>query len=230
MDRGLFIAAAGMRAEQTRQDQLTNDLANAATAGYKRDRTTTTTFGDVLLSATRDGRAVGAVGLGPYADQTVTDLRAQPVRETGEPLDLAIEGDGYFAVQTPQGVRYTRNGQFTTSPQGTLADARGNQVLGQGGAPIPVDAQGRVEAGAVGVFSLTDPRKVGEGQFQGTAAGQAPGVVRQGALEGSGVDPTTAMVDMIASLRSFEAGQKSITTIDETLQKAATQVGSATGN
>jgi flagellar basal-body rod protein FlgF len=230
MDRGLFIAAAGMRAEQTRQDQLSSDLANAATPGYKRDRTTQTSFGDMLLRNTRTGADVGRVGLGPYADQTHTDLTANPSRETGEALDFAIEGDGFFALQTDAGVRYTRGGQFRVSPAGTLADARGNQVLGPGNQPIQVGADGRVDPTELGVVALTDPVKRGEGLFEGTAAGNAGvGVVRQGALETSGVDPTRAMVDMIASLRAFEAGQKSITTIDETLGRAASQVGDTRG-
>lgn len=219
-----------MRAEQTRQDQLSSDLANAATPGYKRDRTTQASFGDLLLRNTRTGQEIGRVGLGPYADRTNTDLTAQPSRETGEPLDFAIEGDGFFALQTPAGTRYTRGGQFSVSPTGTLADARGNQVLGRGGGPIRVGADGQVDPAQLDVVALTDPVKRGEGLFEGTPAGAAGvGPVRQGALETSGVDPTRAMVDMISSLRAFEAGQKSITTIDETLGRAATQVGDIRG-
>jgi flagellar basal-body rod protein FlgG len=230
MDRGLSIAAAGMVAEQARQDQLSGDLANAATPGYKRDRTTQTSFGEVLLSNTRDGRAVGTVGFGPYADATTTDLRPQASRTTDEPLDFAIQGEGFFQVRTPDGVRYPRNGQFTTSAAGLLVDRSGNAVLGAGGGTIRVGADGRVAPGAIGVVELRDARKVGEGFFTGTPAGAAAGTVRSGELEGSGVDPTRAMVEMIASLRSFEAGQRSITTIDGTLGRAASQVANPTGN
>lgn len=230
MDRGLYVAAAGMRTEQVRQDQLANDLANTATPGYKRDRTTQTSFGDLLLTNTRTGAQVGRVGFGPYANATATDMRPQTSRETGEPLDFAIEGEGFFQVRTGDGVRYARSGQFSVSPRGTLADGAGNDVLGAGGQPIAVGADGTVDPARIGIVALTNPTKGGEGLFDGTPAGAAPGVVRQGALETSSVDPTRAMVDMIASLRAFEAGQKSITTIDETLGRAASQVGSATGN
>jgi flagellar basal-body rod protein FlgG len=231
MDRGLYVAAAGMRAEQVRQDQLSSDLANAATPGYKRDRTIQTSFGDLLMQNTRTGDVVGRVGLGPYASATVTDIRPAAARQTDEPLDFAIEGDGFFAVRTPQGTRYTRAGQFGTAADGTLTDASGNAVLDRGGRPIRVAADGTVPADRIGVTMLTNPVKRGEGLFEGTPAGTAgAGAVKQGALEGSGVDPTRAMVDMIASLRAFEAGQKSITTIDETLGKAASQVGSASGS
>lgn len=231
MDRGLYVAAAGMRAEQVRQDQLAGDLANAATPGYKRDRTVQTAFGELLMSNTRTGAPVGTVGLGPYVEATVTDIRPSAARETGEPLDFAIEGDGFFTVQTADGPRYARSGRFTAAADGTLTDPTGNAVLGRDGQPVRVGADGTVAADRLGVTLLTDPVKQGDGLFAGTPGG--PGVlgpVRQGYLEGSGVDPTRAMVDMIASLRAFEAGQKSITTIDETLGRAASQVGSATGS
>ncbi|WP_320669661.1 flagellar hook-basal body protein [Patulibacter defluvii] len=229
MDRGLYVAAAGMIAGQVRQDQLAGDLANAATPGYKRDRTTQASFGDVLLSNTRSGQAVGPVGYGPYADAVTTDLRPQALRETGEPLDFAIAGEGFFAVRTPDGVRYTRNGQFQSSARGTLVDAFGHDVLGPGGAPVRVDGEGRADPRAIAVVALAGPRKAGEGLWTGRPAGAADGRVQQGALEGSGVDPARAMVEMIAALRAYEAGQKSITTIDETLGRAATQVGNAGG-
>ncbi|MEV4422499.1 flagellar hook-basal body protein [Patulibacter sp. NPDC049589] len=231
MDRALYVAAAGMRAEQVRQDQLSSDLANAATPGYKRDRTVQASFGDILLANTRTGAVVGRVGLGPYAAQTVTDIRPAAARETGEPLDFAIAGDGFFAVRTPEGTRYSRSGQFSASAAGLLTDAAGHEVLGRGGAPVRVGADGTVPVADLAVTMLTNPVKRGEGLFDGTPAGPAgAGAIKQGALEGSGVDPTRAMVDMIASLRAFEAGQKSITTIDETLGRAASQVGSATGS
>jgi flagellar basal-body rod protein FlgG len=230
MDRGLYVAAAGMRAEQVRQDQLSSDLANAATPGYKRDRTIQSSFGDMLVANTRTGATVGRVGFGPHVTETATDIRPAAARETGEPLDFAVEGDGFFSVRTDDGVRYARAGRFSAEPGGTLTDASGNAVLGPGGQPVRVGADGTVPPASIGVVLLTDPVKRGEGLFDGTPGGPGTaGPVRQGFLEGSGVDPTRAMVDMIASLRAFEAGQKSITTIDETLGRAASQVGSATG-
>jgi flagellar basal-body rod protein FlgG len=129
-------------------------------------------------------------------------------------------------VQTDQGVRYTRNGQFTTRPDGTLVTAQGQAVLGQDGRPLRAGADGNVDPARVGLFNVTNPEKVGDSLVQGTAAGRGTGAIRSGALEGSGADPTRTMVDMIASLRAYESGQKVITTIDSTLSKAANQVGS----
>ena len=226
MERGLYIAASGMVTEMTRQDLIANDLANASTPGYKSDRAVQGSFGDLLLRNTQTGATVGPLGMGSRIERQVTDLAAAAIRETGEDLDFAVEGDGYFAVRTAQGVRYTRNGQFSAAANGTLVDQLGNAVLGPNGQPVRIGADGKVPAASVGVFAVQNARKIGDAFFQGTASGRATGQVRTGALEGSGSDPVRAMTDMIASLRAFESGQKVITTIDSTLQKAANQVGS----
>jgi flagellar basal-body rod protein FlgF len=225
MDRGLYIAASGMLSEIVRQDTIANELANASTPGYKSDRVSQRSFGDVLLENSATGEQVGPLGLGSRIAEQWTDLSPRGLRTTDEPLDFAIEGEGFFGVQTQQGPRYTRNGQFTVSPRGTLATALGDDVLGRDGAPVRVGADGRVDPAAIGVFAVTGARKEGESYLTGAAAGQAPGSVRPGALEDSGADPLRAMVDMIASLRAFEAGQKVIQSIDSTLAKAAGQVG-----
>ncbi len=223
MERGLYIAASGMLAEQVRQNQLANDLANASTPGYKADRSAQQAFGDLLLTNTRTGQAVGPLGFGAQIAETVTDLAPQPLRTTNDPLDFAVAGEGHFAVRTDDGVRYTRNGAFTQGAGGILTDQLGNPVLTQNGATIDV-RDGRVDPGRLGVFALEGAEKAGDSLFTGAAAGQATGTATAGALEGSGVDPARAMVDMIASMRSFEAGQKAIQTIDSTLERAATQV------
>src|SRR3954469_22970764 len=146
MERGLYIAASGMLAETVRQDQIANDLANASTPGYKADRSSQNSFGQLLLANSLTGQPVGNLGLGVEIGRVVTDFSPGSIRETDEPLEFAIEGTGFFAIQTPAGVRYTRNGQFSVSANGTLVTAQGHQVLGQGGAPIHADAKGRVSA------------------------------------------------------------------------------------
>ena len=160
-------------------------------------------------------------------DRIVTDFTPAAARETGEPLDFAISGEGFFAVQTAQGVRYTRNGQFALDPQNRLVTAQGDPVLDSRGRPITAPTASSTRAASAS-FNLTNPRKEGNSLIAGTAAGAATGAVRAGALEGSGADAARSMVDMIASMRAFEAGQKVIQTIDETLGKAVTQVGSVT--
>jgi flagellar basal-body rod protein FlgG len=225
MDRGLYIAASGMLAEQVRQDQIANDLANASTPGYKADRTAQRTFGDLMLTSSTTGQQVGRQSTAVQVESVRTDWTPQPSRETGEPLDFAITGEGFFAVQTAGGTRYTRNGQFTVSPQGTLTTPQGDPVLARGGQPVRVGSDGRVDPRRLDVVMVANPVKDGDSLVRGTAGAGAAGQVRAGALEGSGADPARSMVDMIASLRAFEAGQRVITTIDETLGKATSQVG-----
>ncbi len=228
MDLGLYIAASGMVAEQTRQDQLTNDLANASTPGYKPEETPQSSFGEMLLSNTATGQPIGSIATGVQLGKAVTDMTPAATQETGEPLDFAVVGQGFFAVQTPQGTRYTRDGQFSASAQGQLVNSAGQAVLDQQGKPIAVGAEGHVAAGALGVFEVPAAVKQGENLFSGTASGKAAGTVRQGSLEGSGVDAAKAMVEMIGSMRTFQSGQQAIQAIDATLQAASTQVGSLT--
>jgi flagellar basal-body rod protein FlgF len=229
MDRGLYIAASGMLAEQVRQDQIANDLANSATPGYKSDRTTQRSFGALLLDNSATGTPIGSQGTAVTVDRVVTDFTPEPARETGEPLDFAIVGEGFFAVQTGQGVRYTRNGQFSADAQGRLVTAAGDPVLGRGGRPLQVGANGTVDPRLLDVVALRNPAKAGDTLVTGTRAGAGAGQVRASALEMSGANATRAMVDMIESMRAFEAGQKVIQTIDETLQKAANSVGNVSG-
>ncbi|MFP5364222.1 MAG: flagellar hook-basal body protein [Thermoleophilia bacterium] len=225
MERGLYIAASGMLAEQVRQDLIAHDLANASTPGYKADRVTTQSFGDLLLQDRSSGGAIGPLGLGARIESQTTDLSPGPLRATGEPLDFAVEGEGFFAVRGANGTRYTRDGQFQVSANATLVTAAGDEVLGPDGRPVRVGPGGSVAASAIGLTRIDGAAREGDNLFTGDAGGAAAGRVRAGALEGSAVDPIRTMVDMLGSLRAFEAGQRVITTIDSTLAKAANQVG-----
>jgi flagellar basal-body rod protein FlgF len=234
MDLGLFIAASGMVAEQTRQDQLSNDLANASTPGYKADATPQHSFGEILLRNTANGQPIGSMNSGVALGATYTDMAPAGMQTTGEPLDFGIVGAGFFGVQTAQGVRYTRDGQFTTSARGLLTTTSGQNVLSQSGAPIKVEANGTVPASALGVFDVPNAAKQGENLFTGkattAAANGSVGTARQGVLEESGVNPTTVMVEMVGSLRTFQSGQQAIQAINQTLQASSTQVGSLDGS
>jgi flagellar basal-body rod protein FlgF len=228
MDRGLYLAASGMLAEQIRQDQIANDLANGSTAGYKAERTTQQSFGEMLLTNSVTGQQVGRVTTGVAVTSTATDWSPGVMKDTGEPLDFAINGDGFFAVQTDQGTRYTRNGQFSSDAQGRLMTLEGDPVLGRNNQPLTLGADGKVDPRTLNVVTLTNPEKVGNSYVTGTPGNAGAGSVRAGALEASGADPTQSMVDMMASFRAYESGQKVIHTIDETLGKAASSVGSLT--
>ena len=229
MDPGLYIAASGMLAEQVRQSQLANDLSNASTAGYKPDQAEQQSFGALLLSNTSTGQQIGTINTGVRIDRVVTDTSPAGLNQTGQPLDFGISGTGYFAVRTAQGIRYTRDGQFESNASNQLTDSQGNLVLGQNGQPVTVSAKGTVPATALGVFNVPNPAKQGDNLFTGASTGRAAGVVRQGELEASGVDPVRTMTDMIASLRAYQAGQSAIQSIDQTMQENAQSVGSLGG-
>ena len=230
-----------MLAEMARQDQLANDLANASTPGYKADRVSQRSFGDLMLSNSTDGSVIGPLGAGAAIDKQVTDVRPQAMRATGQPLDLAVEGDGWFGVQTKQGVRYTRNGAFTTDAQGFLTTAQGDRVLGKNGQPLNLSGGEKVSiarngdvhvgnrlVGTVGVIALqpNSLRKEGDNYLTGTVDPTAKvGMVAQGALESSNVNTVKEMVSLIENMREFEADQKMIRAIDDTLGGAVNQVG-----
>ncbi len=246
MERGLYIAASGMIAEQVRQDQLANDLANASTPGYKADSAEQASFSDLLLWNSNTGAAVGSLSMGSRITKVVTDLSQGPLQNTGDPLDIALDGPGFLAVSTGSGVRYTRDGELVVDGDGRLATDTGDLVLGTSGSPITVgqstdpstisiDSRGTVKVGTrtvgtLAVMSLTGATKQGDTLFTGAPGVRPAGTtVQQGFLEGSGVQPSEAMVDMIVSFRSYETTQRAIQTIDTELGKAADSVGSATG-
>jgi flagellar basal-body rod protein FlgF len=246
VERGLYIAASGMIAEQVRQDQLANDLANASTPGYKADSSEQASFSDLLLWNSNTGAAVGSLSMGSRITKVVTDLSQGPLQNTGDPLDVALDGPGVLAVSTGSGVRYTRDGELVVDGDGRLATDTGDLVLGTSGSPITVgqstdpstisiDSRGTVKVGTrtvgtLAVMSLTGATKQGDTLFTGSPGVRPAGTtVQQGFLEGSGVQPAEAMVDMIVSFRSYETTQRAIQTIDTELGKASGSVGSATG-
>lgn len=234
-----------MLAELVRQDQLANDLANASTPGYKADRSAQASFGELLLENSASGQPIGPLGLGVHIAELKTDLSQGPVQQTGEPLDVALAGPGFLAVQTAQGTSYTRDGQLTLDAKGQLTLANGPVVLDGQGKPIVVAGSatdltiapdGTITAGGktvgkLAIVSLTNPAKIGDNLYSGTA-GPAPAgtTVQQGALEGSNTNPARVMVDMIVALREYESSQRVIHSIDETLQRGINSAGSVGGS
>ena len=229
MERGLYIAASGMLAEMARQDQLANDLANASTPGYKADRVSQRSFGDLMLSNSTDGSTVGPLGQGAAIDKQVTDLRPQALqrhrpaaRPRGRRRRLLRRADqAGRALHAQRLVRGRRQGQ-PRRPDGQPGPRRGRQA-DRRSPTAPIDTT------KVALFNVRNPVKQGDSNFTGQAGGQATGTVKSGSLEGSGVDPARAMVDLMASMRSMEATQRAITTIDTSLQQTASQVGGLPG-
>jgi flagellar basal-body rod protein FlgG len=238
-DRGFFIAATGLLSAQEQFDQISNNMANAQTPGFKKDDAVEGDFAEMLISNLADDSTtpIGRLSLGHEITGVRTDMSEGPIAQTGRQLDFALNGQGFFSVQTPQGVEYTRNGSFSRDGQGFLATTSGQRVLSDKGRPIQLPA-GAISVGAdgtitsngrivarLGVANLTAPRKAGGDMFTGTLAGRGTASVLQGSLEQSNVDEGDEMTSVMQQMRDFETSQKVLSSIDQTLQTAATEIG-----
>ncbi|MEW5701250.1 MAG: flagellar basal-body rod protein FlgF [Candidatus Zixiibacteriota bacterium] len=235
MLRGLSAAAAAMLPRIRRQEVSAHNLANASTAGFKRDLV----FEQLLdrAQSTRPGESAVQTGL-------AIDFTPGTMEETGNALDLAIEGDGFFVVETDSGERYTRNGHFTVSADGVLTTPEGNTVQGKTGeiqlppGTVTIATDGGISVDGLNVgalrlvrfddtsvlsrssgslFTIRDPVRQPEED--------SSSLLRQGYLEQSNVAPVDEMVNMIDIVRGFEAVQKSILVQDESLGRAINELG-----
>jgi flagellar basal-body rod protein FlgG len=229
MDIGLAIAAQGMLAEQVRQSELSNNLANGSTPGYKAQLSEQQSFDSLLMNNSSTGQTIGSLDAGVDIARTVTNTAAAPLESTGQALDFGIAGDGYFGVRTSQGVRYTQDGRFSVNAANQLTDASGDLVLSQSGQPIMAGPGGTVKPTSLGVFTLAGAAEQGNNLFTGAPTGRGTGVVHSGELEQSGVDSISTMTDMIASLRAYQSGQSAIQSIDKTMQENAQSTGAVPG-
>jgi flagellar basal-body rod protein FlgF len=245
MSGGMYLAAAGALVQQMRLDLLANNVANINTLGYKGDKAVFSVSQDT--SAQEPASATdGVQPLSPYAPpfSSVIDFSQGALEKTGNPLDVAIGGSGFFCIQTPDGIQYTRQGNFTLNPEGVLVTPDGYPVLGQGGeitldkGTVAIDEQGRVSLNGddVDQLQITDfsnrdvLKKAGNGRFMVTdpaAAGQpATGIsLHQGYLETSNVNPVRSMTEMIETARAFQAYQKVIQSEDDATAKSIEDVG-----
>jgi len=237
MIRGLYVAAEGMAARQKAQDVLATNLANVNTTGFKADRPVFETALQRTLYRVEGTRLtpIGTLSAGTLLTTTYTDLQPGPLMRTGNPLDVAIEGEGYFAVQTPAGIRYTRNGAFSLDAQGTLVTREGFPVMGSRGViriprhatlAIGEDGSLRIDGKVVDRLQIVQGtmRKDADGWLVGNATPVATPRLVTGMLEGSNVNIVREMVDMIAYLRAYETHQKAVHAQDETLARAINEM------
>ncbi len=234
MPEGIYSAAAGMAAQQTRMDSLANDVANVNTTGYKQQRIG---FRDLVYEA-EQGVAIGAgsapIDLGrSFAQGALT--------QTGDPLSLAITGPGFFQVKRADGsTALTRDGQFGLDANGAIVIAHGEHLVppltvpkGTDPAQISISSTGAVAVGAtlVGRITIVDVpavgalAPVGDNLFAPTAASGAPAAVtgsavQQGSVEASNVDLASVMTDMIDAQRGYELASRAIKTQDQLLDVA----------
>jgi flagellar basal-body rod protein FlgG len=244
MSGSIYKSAAGALQQQVRLEMLSNNLANVNTVGYKADLPVFR-FNEPVQG---DAAATGDVPkLSPYISPIdyATNFSEGALRETGNPLDVAIVGDGFFEVRTADGLQYTRKGRFSVNEQGELSTADGNAVMGQGGT-IAIEGS-RVEISKAGEVSVDGAivdtlrvvdfekpyqmRKVGGTLFVPTESSVHPRDsqnyrIAQGAVEASNVDALRTMTEMIESLRVFESYQKAIRAADDATAKTVNEVGS----
>ena len=234
MIQSLYTAASGMVAHQSRMDVLANNLANVDTPGFKADLVT------IDQSVIPQDGLSESIPVMSTVEVGRRGLSGAPgvLKATGNPLDLAIAGPGLFVVETPQGERYTRAGNFTRDTEGFLTTADGYRVLGTGGpirvpdGGLVVDAVGRLGGGqTLRIVNGADLVKVGANLFApaegGRPADLPEGMVSQGQIEGSNVNVVMTMVEMLATMRTCEAYQKTIQALDQTVGQAANDLGRA---
>lgn len=264
MVKGLYTAYTGMVNEQKRLDVLSNNLANADTNGYKKEGTTSRTFADEYAVKIKDtsayglARRLGVISMGVHIGQTYTDYSQGNFKVTDGPTDIALNGDGFFAVAFTDKagnttVKYTRDGAFTVNTQGYLVTKDGDYVLNMNGArngdpgqanyirldpnaTITVDEDGNIfqndvlvsNIGVVDFENYDYLEKYGENLYNMVDGGvriASDAKVEQGCIEGSNINVVSEMVNMITISRAYQAGQKVINTIDDTLDKAVNSVG-----
>jgi len=238
MDRGTYVAASGGLHSSRRLDVVADNLANSSTVGFKAQRLVSRQqeFSDTLASRLENAsaKAVGDQERTPgVVDlQTMTDFSPGPISYTGDPLNVALpDANTFFAVNTPEGLAYTRAGNFTRNVDGNLVTADGMPVIGDGGPiTLPIGSASISSTGAVivdgetiaslQVTKIDDPsqlERVGNTRFVLKSGGgtNVPANVVPGSVEMPNVSVVEAMVDMIAANRGFEAYSKTVKSIDE---------------
>jgi flagellar basal-body rod protein FlgG len=244
---GAYPTVSGCLVQEKRLEILANNLANINTIGYKEDRPVFQTYIEDSLSTSTNVPAIGNII--PERDYVVftgvkTVFAQGESRSTNNPLDLAINGDGFFVVETKQGRAYTRKGNFTLNEQGMLVTQDGLPVLGEGGkivlpeGQIVIDSTGNifVDDKQVDTISLVDfpkpypLKKIGSSLFVPRSPlirelEPSGTTIQQGYLELSNVQPIKAMVEMIDIMRAYEAYHKTIQTFNEDTLKSINEIG-----
>ncbi len=225
----MFVLASGMLLQERKLGVITNNLANLDTPSFKRDLLLVSAwYTDVSVKEnTEDPESSSNNFVYPMVGSVFTDLSQGPLRRTDNPLDLAIEGEGFFGVRTPEGIRYTRKGTFTLDREGYLVTEEGYMVLDRNGeeirlegAEVFVDPEGNIYVegelvASLGVWTLENPQKVGFDLFTGNPVPTEDFRVRQGFIEMSNVNGILEMVRLIETSRAHEVYSRLVQAVDE---------------
>ena len=249
MIKGFYAAVSGMLVNANRQQLLSHNIANLQTPGFKQILSTIQDFehtpvvypaGNVTRSYLQD---LGALGLGSMSGPEITDFEQGGLQSTGNPFDLAIQGEGFFRVQTPDGERFTRDGRFLRSADGTLETLEGYHVLDHNGQAIQlgngevsfapngdISINGTV-SGQLGLALFQNPRadlaRTEGNYFTAKQSPNGTGTVQvaQRYLEMSNANPTQLMGQLVEVARSYEAAQQMVQNQDELLGKTISMLG-----
>jgi flagellar basal body rod protein FlgG len=241
---GLYIAASGALARLRDLDIVANNLANADTIGFKRDRPVFQAVLESSLSGEDAAPIAGAPGRSfASVDGVASDFASGAAASTGGALDVALRGRGFFEVETPAGPRYTRAGAFQVAADGTLVTSGGLPVQGDGG---PLQTGGRaaqllasgelvdergVALGRLRVVDFASPERLikeGEGLYR-SADGLEPETLESfellpGSLEQSNVEPVRELAALVVLQRAFDAAMRTLTADDQTTRQLIQEV------
>lgn len=245
MDSGLYAAYTGLLARTQALDTAANNLANAGTVGFRAQRDYFRGILAGLDGATSPSQVGNAVNDYGVLGGSLIDEGQGTITATGNPLDLALNGEGFFAVRTAQGTQYTRDGGFTRSSTGQLQTQQGEPVLDSSGQPIIIPSgtvniapdgsisvttpDGSAIAGKIGIFSFppeADLTALGANRFAAPAGVQptaADATIQQGALEGANLDAVHGTMQLILIQRQAEMMQKALSVFNNDFDKTATE-------
>lgn len=255
MYQGFYNLTSGMLTERRRLATVSSNMANTETAGYKKGTMVQSTFQDEMLlrtgrTAKKDPKPLGVtVSKIVTAKENVTDYSQGSFDETGNIFDFAINGDGFFNIETPGGVQYTRNGSFSVDQDGYLELTGIGRVLGTNGQPIQIPNEDFTVDGNGNITTMSDGKEINCGTirltaFQNTADlhhedngmysaksdgtlvnGQQGSELKWQMLENSNVDMTEEMTTMMASQRAFQSAAQLLKMYDQVMSKSSTDVG-----
>jgi len=225
-----YVALSSQAALSRQMDVVANNIANASTAGFKAQR--------VLFSQFMVSNGTSQTAFVEDA-ATYRDTRRGPINRTGNPLDVAVDGDGYIAVSTPEGERYTRNGHFQLGADGSLVTAQGDAVLGDGGQPIalPAGASGIVitgdgsvstkdgTVGKIRLVSFDDDNQAEAGADGLYVSNSDPkpasaAILRQGMIEESNVQPVLELTRLMSISRNYSAANEMVSSENDRIKNA----------
>lgn len=237
MYKGMYIAMTGARLRSHEMDNVANNLANVSTPGYKRTSFSSRLY-PLLDGRPAEPRAIyqDARAMAHFGEYGI-DTSQGVIKNTGNSLDLAVNGEGFFVIQGGGGAFfYTRNGTFSRDRDGFLTTLKGQRVLDTANNPIRMQGNavnitpdGTVYvdgnmAGRLKLVSLNNLQHVGDSLFSGSEIGPARGEVLQGSIEMSNVNPVRELVGVIMAMRQYEAARRVMQNFDQLAQKTITEI------